>query len=146
MPCARCRLARLAPEIFDSAVVSRREAEREDRRQLMAELELIIQKVYGPAATSSPEELHHAQTDEWCRNGAEIVQISPRMIQEIESLLAERELWMTVGAVALARHQTLHPHWRVSLGMAVRLVDLASKLGRLAVGLELRQSQNIQAR
>ena len=134
---ARCRLARLSPEIFDSAVVSRREAEREDRRQLIAELEPIIQKVYGPATDSSHEELHHAQTDEWCRNGAEMVQFSPRMIQEIESLLAERELWMAVGEVALARHQTLQPHWRVSLGMAVRLVDLASKLGRLAVGLEL---------
>ena len=67
---ARCRLARLAPEIFDSAVVSRREAEREDRRQLMAELEPIIQKVYGPATDPPPEELHHAQTDAWCRNGA----------------------------------------------------------------------------
>ena len=134
------------PEIFDDAVVCWLADEREARRQGLAELEPILQKVYGSATTSSPEELHHAQTDEWCRNGAEIVQISPRMIQEIESLLAGRELWMTVGAVALARHQTLHPHWRVSLGMAVRLVDLASKLGRLAVGLELRQSQNIQAR
>ena len=103
----------------------------------MAELELIIQKVYGPAATSSPEELHHAQTDEWCRNGAEIVQISPRMIQEIESLLAERELWMTVGQVALSRHQNLQPHRRVSLSLVARLIDLASKLGRIAVGLEL---------
>ena len=93
-----------------------------------------------PASTSSPEELHHAQTDEWCRNGAEMVQFSPGRIQEIESLLAERELWMSVGQVALARHQTLQPHRRVSLGMAVQLVDLASKLGRLAVGLELRPS------
>ena len=134
---ARCRLARLSPEIFDSAVVSRREAEREDRRQLIAELEPIIQKVYGPATDSSPEKLHHAQTDEWCRNGAEMVQFSPGMIQEIESLLAERELWMTVGAVALARHRTLQPHQRVSLSLVARLIDLASKLGRLAVGLEL---------
>ena len=71
---ARCRFARLAPEIFDSAVVRRREEALEDRRQLMAELEPIIQKVYGPATDSAPEELHHAQTDEWCRNGAEMVQ------------------------------------------------------------------------
>ena len=138
---ARRRFARLAPEIFDSAVVSRREAEREDRRQLMAELEPIIQKVYGPATDSPPEELHHAQTDEWCRNGAEMVQFSPGKIQEIESLLAERELWMGVGQVALARHQTLQPHQRVSLSLVARLIDLASKLGRLAVGLELCPSQ-----
>ena len=67
---ARRRFARLAPEIFDSAVVSRREAEREDRRQLMAELEPILQKVYGPVTSPSPEKLHRAQMDEWCRNGA----------------------------------------------------------------------------
>ena len=149
---ARCRLARLAPEIFDSAVVSRREEALEARRQLMAELEPAFAKVYGPATDSPPEELHHAKSDDWCRNGAEMVQkwcrngaemvqFSPGMIQEIESLLAERELWMTVGALALARHQNLQPHRRVSLGMAVRLVDLASKLGRLAVGLELHPSQ-----
>ena len=133
----RCRLARLAPEIFDSAVVSRREAEREDRRQLMAKLEPAFAKVYGPATDPPLEKLHHAQTDEWCRNGAGMVQFSPGMIQEIESLLAERELWMTVGAVALARHRTLQPHQRVSLSLVARLIDLASKLGRIAVGLDL---------
>ena len=135
---ARCRLARLAPEIFDSAVVSRREAEREDRRQLMSELEPAFAKVYGPATDPPLEKLHHAPTDEWCRNGAEMVQFSPRRIQEIESLLAERELWMTVGAAALARHQTLQPHRHVSLSLAARMIDLAGKLGRLATGLELR--------
>ena len=71
---ARCRLARLAPEIFDSAVVSRREAALEARRQLMAELEPAFAKVYGTTADPPPEKLHHAQTDEWCRNGAETVQ------------------------------------------------------------------------
>ena len=70
-----------------------------------------------------------------------MVQFSPRKIQEIESLLAERELWMTVGVVALARHQTLQPHRRVSLSLAARLFDLASKLGRLTVGPELCPSQ-----
>ena len=123
---ARCRLARLAPEIFDSAMVSRREAEREDRRQLMAELEPIIQKDYGPATDSPPEELHHAQTDEWCRNGAEMVQFSPGKVQEIESLLAERELWMTVGAVAMARFPAVFggmaaPDDRVSVVLAAHL-------------------------
>ena len=70
-----------------------------------------------------------------------MVQFSPRKIQEIESLLAERELWMTVGVVALARHQTLQPHRRVNLSLMARLVDLASKLGRLTVGMELRPNQ-----
>jgi hypothetical protein len=138
---ARCRLARLAPVIFDSAVVSRREAVREDRRQLMAEWEPAFAKVYGPATDPPLEKLHHAQTDEWCRNGAEMVQFSPLKVQKIESLLAERELWMTIGTAALARHQNLQPHRHVSLGLVARLIDLASKLGRLAAGMELRPCQ-----
>ena len=143
---ARCRLARLAPEIFDSPVVCRRDEEREACRQRMAEWEPVFEKVYGPATDVVPEKLHHAKSDEWCGNGAEMVQFSPRKVQEIESLLAELQLWMAVGEVALARHRNLQPHRRVSLGMAVRLVDLASKLGRLAVGLELRPSQKNQMR
>ena len=71
---ARAVGAPVAPEIFDTAVVSRREEEREDRRQLMAEREPAFLKVFGPATDPAPEKLHHAQTDEWCRNGAEMVQ------------------------------------------------------------------------
>ena len=138
---ARCRLMQLAPEFFDVAVVSRREVKREDRRQRLAELEPIIQKVYGPATDLAPDKLHHAKSDKWCGNGAEMVQFSPRKVQKIESLLAERELWMAVGTAALARHEKLQPHRHVSLSLVARLLDLASKLGRLAVGLELRPSQ-----
>ena len=70
-----------------------------------------------------------------------MVQFSQRKIQKIESLIAERELWMTVGKVALSRHQNLQPHRRVSLSLVARLIDLASKLGRLASGMELGPSQ-----
>ena len=138
---ARCRFMRLAPEIFDDAVVRRRDEECAARRQRQAEMEPILQKVYGPAADVASEKLHRAQSDEWCRNGAEMVQLSPRKVQKIESLLAERELWMTIGTAALARHQHLQPHRHVSLGLVARLIDLASKVGRLAVGMELRPSQ-----
>ena len=72
-------------------------------------------------------------------SGAEMVQFSPRRIQEVESLLAERELWMTVGDVALARHQNLQPHRRVSLSIVARLFELASELGRLAVAWSFAQ-------
>ena len=89
---ARCRLMQLAPEIFDTSVVRRHADEQEARRQRLAELEPITQKVYGPATDLAPDKLHHAQTDEWCRNGAEMVQFFPGKIQKIESLLAEREL------------------------------------------------------
>ena len=49
---------------------------------------------------------------------------------------------MTAGDLALARHRNLQPHRRVSLSIVARLFHLAGKLGRLAVGLELRPSQS----
>ena len=92
--------------------------------------------------TARLQKLHHAKSDEWCRNGAEMVQFSPRKVQEIESLLAGWELWMAVGEMALARHRNLQPQRRVSLSMAARLADLASKLGRLAVGMKPAQARS----
>ena len=69
------------------------------------------------------------------------MQFSPRKVQQIESLLADRELWMTVGEVALARHEKPQPHRHVSLRLVARIIELASELGRIAVALELRPSQ-----
>lgn len=134
---ARFRLMRLAPEIFDEAVVRRQAEEREARHQQMAELEPALQKVYGPANDPAPGKLPQAPKDGWCRNSAEIVQFSPRKILKIESLLVERETWMAAGQHALECHRTLQPHRRISLSTVARLLDLSSKLGRLAVGMEL---------
>ena len=41
--------APVAPEIFDTAVVRRRDEEREAHRQRLIELEPIMQKICGPA-------------------------------------------------------------------------------------------------
>ena len=52
---ARCRLARLAPKIFDTAVVRRRDEERAAGRQRLIELEPIMQKICGPATDLRPK-------------------------------------------------------------------------------------------
>ena len=137
---ARCQLARLALEIFDSVVVSRRDEEREARRQLMAEWESAFEKVFGPAADSSPEKLHHAETGEWCRNGAVFpMQDSEDRVPHCRAGVVDGCWRGGTGATSSSS-----AHRRVSLGMAVRLVDLASKLGRFAVGLDLCPRQGNQ--
>jgi hypothetical protein len=138
---ARCRLMRLAPEIFDATVVQRDAERREERRQWTTRVESALEKVYGPAAGPTPGKRHHNETDGRCGNGAEKVQLSPGKLRKLEATLAERDLWMTAGTVAMERYQRLQPHRHVSLGALARLLDLASTFGRLAVGLELRPGE-----
>ncbi len=142
---ARRRLMRLAPEIFDAVVVQQEAERREDQRQWMARVEPALQKVYGPAGPP-PGELHHAAPGGQSRNGAEMVQFSPGKLRKIQASLAERDLWMAAGDVALERYHRLQPHRHVSLGAVARLFDLASTFGRLAVGLELRPGETKKRR
>ena len=114
---ARRRLARLAPEIFDDAVVQRLSLERADQERLHAELGAAMVKVYGPAA--DPSELHRSTDAARCENSAETVQFSPRQSLVIEDTLAQCELWMTEARQSFARYQKLQQHRRVSLGLAV---------------------------
>ncbi len=65
-----CRPHPMAPEIFDAVVVQRQAERREERRQWMARVEPVLQKVYGSAADPSPGKLHHDAADEWCRKSA----------------------------------------------------------------------------
>jgi len=134
----RVRLMQLAPEIFDEAVVRRRAVEHEARQLQMAQVEAALIKVYGPAAAAQPEKLHHPKHAARCRNGAETVQFSPRKTHKIETTLVEWELWMAAGRHEFDRHQHLSPHRRVSLGTLARLVDIATQLGCLATGMELK--------
>lgn len=131
----------LALENFDAPVFRGQPEEQEARGKRLAELEPIIQKVYGPAADTATEKLHHAESDEWRSNGAEMVRFLPRKVQMIESVLAERELWITVGTAAQARSRNLQTHRHIRPSIADRLLDLTSKLNHFAIGMELRQSQ-----
>jgi len=134
----RVRLWQLAPEIFNPAVVRRREEECAARQIRTAQVEAALAKVYGPATAAQPEEPHHPRNENRCRNGAETVQFSLRKTQQIEATHLEWELWMATGRHEFDRHQHLSPHRRLSLGTISRLVDIASQLGRLAVGMELK--------
>jgi len=120
---ARRRLARLAPEIFDVALVQRLSEESADRERLRAELDAAMVKVYG--TTPDESELHHSTNAGRCENGAETVQFSPRQSLEIEETLALCELWMAEARQSFARYQQFQPHRRLGLGMAVRLIGLA---------------------
>jgi hypothetical protein len=66
------------------------------------------------------------------------VQFSPRKTHQIEIPLTQWQMWMAIGRHEFDRHQHLSPHRSVSLGTLARMVDIASQLGRLALGMELK--------
>ena len=72
-----------------------------------------------------------------------MVQFSYRKVQKMESLLAERELWMIVGDLALRpiHHQlqgSIEAHLFVSFLACCLQVTLKARLRRTAGGLTLR--------
>ena len=103
---SKCTLIKWSRK-FQFEIQSQRAIELEALRERLA-LEIF-------AADPAPEKLHHAQMDEWCGNGAEMAQFSPRKVQKFESLLARPEAWVTVGNLALARHWNFQPHRRASV-------------------------------
>ena len=67
--------------------------------------------------------------------GVETDWFSEAQAEKVERLLCEWKLWTEVGRAALERHERLQPHRWVSLSMIARLLDIASLLGHLSVGL-----------
>lgn len=128
---AHRRLIKLAPEVFDTAVVHRNATEQAERAVLHRAVDSALEKVYGP----DPSELHRPQNENRCSNGAVKVQFSSRKQAKIEVLHAELRLWLEAGRIAWDRHQHLRPHRLVSLGAVARMVNVAAQLGRLACGL-----------
>ncbi len=104
---AHVRLIRIAPEIFDDTVVRRDAVQRAEREAFKAELNVVLEKVYGP---TPPKELHQSQNESRCRNGAKTVQFSRQKAAPIEFHMAEFDLCMSAGRAAFARHQQLRPH------------------------------------
>ncbi len=129
---AYVRLLQIAPEVFDDTVVRREAAAKAASAVLDAELVVALEKVYGPDAP----ELHQSQNENRCRNGAETVQFSRRKTAAIEYHVAEHDLRLGAGITAFARHQHLRPHRMFSLGTVARMLDIASRFGRLACGLD----------
>ena len=95
----------------------------------------MFAKVYGASEEQAEAQPHQAQNYLRCGNGVETVWFSEAQVEEVERFLREWKLWTGVGQAALERHERLQPHRWVSLSMIARLLDIASLLGRLSVGL-----------
>jgi hypothetical protein len=128
---ARRRLMRLAPRVFDNAVVDRLAVEEARWARERAGYEQALARVYGrePAA-SGPS---FPGVSPWPR--------SDRTRRAILRELAAYELWFPIGMAMFQRWQESQPHARLSLGLIGRLVRIASDLGRLASGLETHGSR-----
>jgi hypothetical protein len=157
---AHRRLIRLAPEQFDFAVVARLEREREQRGRRDAELAAALDKVYGPqvgrgyaeppkwaamdtahgqAPVETEGKTYRCGNENRCGNGVETVWFprrTPRQERAIARWQVEWELGLALGREAMARHCQRQPHRRQGLGTLIRLIKVASALGRLSAGLE----------
>jgi hypothetical protein len=133
---ARRRLMRLAPRVFDQAVVNR-EAEAAARdAPLHAELQQAISKVYGvdDAAVAAA----------WAKSSDSPWPKSPRTLRVIEREMDAREIWLQIGQDALRDFKRFQPHRCLSLSQICRLVTVASRLGRLSTGLETLQPKPVE--
>ncbi len=125
---ARRRLMRLAPRVFDVAVV-KREAEAEAREApRRAEWQRAIAKVYGVDEADVAARWPSHQTSPWPKN--------PRTLRAIEHEMREREAWLEISREAVEAYYREQPHHLPSLTTIARLLDVSSRLGRLATGLE----------
>jgi hypothetical protein len=139
---AHRRLARLAPEFFDSTEVDRLARRRKEDAEWRALWEPALNRVYG----SSPDEKLA------CDPSAELPQWpkSPRTNRAIEREFASWRFWMSAGKLAMARHRQRRPHAVPSLGRIARLLQIAFDFARLACGSppskeELESSSHAQA-
>ena len=109
---AHRRLARLAPSFFDSAVVDREAENRAERRRWMATWEPFIARAYGgePRLPKADDELPRLP--------------SPRIQREVERKLAEREMCLVAGRVAMERYKQRQPHALMSWSRMARLLDI----------------------
>jgi hypothetical protein len=122
---AHRRLARLAPEFFDEAVIQREAENRAERRRWMATWEPALAKAYGQKARA-PD--HDAEEKPPLP--------PPRIQRKVDHLLAELQLWMNAGHLAMRRHRRQHPHGLLSLTQMARLLEVGFALGRMACGMD----------
>ena len=120
---AHRRLARLAPEFFDSALVDREALNRAEQRRWMALWEPALAKVYcgEPQPPGSD---------------ANLPPLPPPCTQRaVDRQLAEQSFWMAARRLAMERHQQRYPHALPSWHRLTRLLNLALDFQQLACGL-----------
>jgi hypothetical protein len=125
---AHRRLAKLAPRLFDFAVVDREAAERRRADEERKIWEPLLNKVYGLPPDTPVEE----PNQDWnspvpkCRR--------TRLAMERE--LAAWELWLSIGRENMALFERRQPHALIGLNHLSRLLDVGFTFARLATGLE----------
>lgn len=125
---ARRNLMRLAPRVFDMAVVDRERQAEEERAASEAEFQRAIAKVY-----QVPEAEVIAK---WPRQPASPWPKCPRTLRAIEREVQARDLWLQIAGEAMRDFRKFQPHRPISLSDLCRLITVSSRLGRLATGLE----------
>jgi hypothetical protein len=139
---AHRRLARLAPEFFDSTEVDRLARQRKEDAEWRAIWEPALNRVYG----SSPDEKRA------CDPSADLPQLpkSSRTRRAVEREFESWSLWMSAGKLAMARYRQRRPHDVPSLTRIARLLQIAFDFAHLADGSppskeELKSSGHDQA-
>jgi hypothetical protein len=121
---AHRRLARLAPQFFDAAVIDRERENRDELRRWLAFWEPHIAKAYGvdpapPAVSAGLPPLP-----------------PPRIRRAVDRRLAELHLWMAAGHAALERHRQRRPRALPGLSRLARWLNLAFDFKKMALGLD----------
>jgi hypothetical protein len=122
---AQRRLARLAPQYFDEAVIQREAENRAERRRWMALWEPALAKAYGV-------EYRGAEPN----NDEKPPMPSPRVQREVDRQLAELQLSMKAGHVSLERHRRRRPHALLNLNQMARLMEAGFALAKMACGMD----------
>jgi hypothetical protein len=124
---AHRRLARLAPRLFDAAVVERERRQREERRRHMAIWEPVLRKAYGPVSPAEPP------AERWEDRPP---RLHPRTERAVAREFASWNFWFAAGRLALECQRQRRPHALLSFSQMAGLLDVGFALARLACGLD----------
>jgi hypothetical protein len=121
---ARRRLMKLAPRLFDPALVVHEQRQHELDLKWQAESKAAIEKVYGEPCV---------WPDPWWESRTQIASDKAReFIVEFETL----NLYMHQAAEFYRLYRELQPHDIANINQICDLIEMASRFGRIAVGLE----------
>ena len=121
---AHRRLARLAPEFFDSALVEREASNRAEQRRWMALWKPLLDKVYGYEPEPPDSDVG-------------LPALPPVATQHaVDLLLVEHHFCMEAGRLAMERHQQRYPHALCNWSRLARLLHLALGFKQLTCGLD----------
>ncbi len=132
---AHRKLVRLAPHLFDFAVVDQERREREERRRRQALIEPLLEKVYGPPTPAEREAQLQAESE-----AESLPKLHPRTERVMEREWANWNFWIAIGRLALARHHQRRPHAVLSFHQIAALMDVGVTLQRLACGKDSKPS------